>query len=307
MTPAMTVDRGVSATGSWEMVARRRGPGLEAVVSDYGGYWEEGTTPVGRREVPNRGAVLVIGFGGPLRISGQLNAAEGGRTVTSFVAGFGDLPILTEHGGRQQGIEVGLSPTGAFRLLGVPMGELANRVVGLDELWGRRAVELSEQLAAASSWKARFGLVDGILADAMDDAVGAGRHPDPEVVGAWQELERRRGDVSISEIQAATGWSRRRLAARFREQVGLTPKAAARVLRFDRAVELLVRPAPRALASIALASGYYDQAHFNREFRRLAGCTPSAYLAALYPDAPGAASSPIAATQTSKTPQPVHT
>jgi AraC-like DNA-binding protein len=163
------------------------------------------------------------------------------------------------------------------------------------------------ELAAAPSWKARFGLVDRVLADAMDDAVGAGRHPDPEIVGAWQELERRRGDVSISEIQAATGWSRRRLAARFREQVGLAPKAAARVLRFDRAVELLVRPAPRSLASIALACGYYDQAHFNREFRRLAGCTPSAYLAALYPDAPGAAASPIAATQTSKTPQPVHT
>lgn len=203
------------------------GAGLEAVVADYEGYREEGTTPVGRREVPNRGAVLVLGFGGPLRISGELDAAEGGRTVTSFVAGFGDLPILTEHEGRQQGIEIGLSATGAFRLLGVPMGELANRVVGLDELWGRRAVELSEQLAAAPSWKARFWLADRVLADAMDDAVGAGRHPDPEVVGAWHELERRRGDVSISEIQAATGWSRRRLAARFREQVGLTPTAAA--------------------------------------------------------------------------------
>jgi AraC-like DNA-binding protein len=302
----MTVDRGVSATSSWEMVARRPRPGFEAVVADYGGYREEGTTPVGRREVPNRGLVLVIGFGGPLRVSGQLGADEGGQTVTSFVAGFGDLPILTEHAGWQQGIEVGLSPTGAFSLLGVPMVELANRVVGLDELWGRRAVELSEQLAEAPSWEARFELVDGELADAMDDAMDAGRYPDPEIVGAWQELERRRGDVPIGEIQAATGWSRRRLAARFREQVGLTPKAAARVLRFDRAAELLVRPAPRSLASIALSCGYYDQAHFNREFRRLAGCTPSAYLAALYPDAPGVAAAPIATTQTSKTPQLAH-
>lgn len=65
-----------------------------------------------------------------------------------------------------------------------------------------------------------------------------GRHPDPEIVGAWQELQRRHGDVPISEIQATIGWSRRRLAARFREQVDLTPRAAARVLRFDRATEL---------------------------------------------------------------------
>jgi AraC-like DNA-binding protein len=302
----MTVDRGVSATGSWEMVTRRPGPGLEAAVADYGGYREQGTTPVGRREVPNPRVVLVIGFGEPLRISGQLGADERGQTVTSFVAGFGDLPILTEHGGRQQGIEVGLSPTGAFSVLGVPMAELANRVVGLDELWGRRAVELSEQLAGARSWQARFDLVDRVLADAMDDAMDTGRLPDPEIVGAWHDLEHRRGDMPISQIQAATGWSRRRLATRFREQVGLTPKAAARVLRFDRATELLVRSAPRSLASIAMASGYYDQAHFNREFRRLAGCTPSAYLAALYPDAPGAAAAPIAATQTSKTPQLGH-
>jgi hypothetical protein len=82
----MTVDRGLSATGSWEMVARRPGAGLEAAVADYGGYREEGTTPLRRREVPNRGVVRVIGFGGALRISGQLGADEGGRTVTSFVA-----------------------------------------------------------------------------------------------------------------------------------------------------------------------------------------------------------------------------
>jgi AraC-like DNA-binding protein len=292
----MAVERGRSARGSWEMVARRPGPGLDAVVSDYGGYREEGIAPVGRREVANPRAVLVIGFGGPLRISGQLGAGERGQTVTSFVAGFGDLPLLTEHAGRQQGIEIGLTPTGAFSLLGVPMSELANRVVGLEELWGRRAIELSERLAGTPSWQARFELVDRLLVEALD----TGRQPDAEVVGAWRALEHWRGDVPIREIQAATGWSRRRLATRFREQVGLTPKAAARVLRFDRAARLLVQPAPRSLASIALACGYYDQAHFNREFRRLAGCTPSAYLAALYPDAPGAAAAP-AATQTSNT------
>lgn len=300
MTSAVTVDRGRTPTGSWEMATRRPGPGFDAVVTAYGGYREKGTTQVGRREVPNRGAALVIGFGGSLQVSGQLGVDRGGQTVTSFVAGFGDVPILTCHEGAQEGIEVDLSPTGAFRLFGVPMVDLANSVVELDDLWGRPAAELSEQLTATPSWEARLDLVDRVLADAMD----TGRHPDSEIVDAWNELERRHGDVPISEIQATTGWSRRRLAARFREQIGLTPKAAARVLRFDRATELLVRPNSRSIASIALSCGYYDQAHFNREFRLLAGCTPSAYLAALYADAPGVAATPMASTQTSNTPQP---
>ena len=59
------------------------------------------------------------------------------------------------------------------------------------------------------------------------------------------------------------------------------------MLRFHRATELLVRPGARSLASIALGCGYYDQAHLNREFRQMAGCTPSQYLAARFTDGPG--------------------
>jgi len=64
---------------------------------------------------------------------------------------------------------------------------------------------------------------------------------------------------------------------------------AAGILRFDHAVELLAGPAPRSLAAVALACGYYDQAHLNRDFRRFAGCTPTAYLAARRPELLGVA------------------
>jgi AraC-like DNA-binding protein len=76
-----------------------------------------------------------------------------------------------------------------------------------------------------------------------------------------------------------TGRSRRYLTERFRRQVGVTPKTYARLLRFERTLELLrgrARDAP--LGGIAATVGYYDQAHFDREFRSFAGCTPTEFL-----------------------------
>jgi transcriptional regulator GlxA family with amidase domain len=98
----------------------------------------------------------------------------------------------------------------------------------------------------------------------------------------WQALLSARGEVSISGLARETGWTSRHLGARFRAEIGLSPKAAARVVRFDRARRLLQRRvaaggAP-ALADLAAACGYYDQAHLAREFRSLAGCPPSHWV-----------------------------
>ena len=87
----------------------------------------------------------------------------------------------------------------------------------------------------------------------------------------------------MSELAAGTGWSERHLTGRFRAEIGLAPKAAARVIRFDRARKLLVRKLTAGgdylLADLAADCGYFDQAHLAREFRALAGCPPSQWLA----------------------------
>jgi transcriptional regulator GlxA family with amidase domain len=85
----------------------------------------------------------------------------------------------------------------------------------------------------------------------------------------------------VAALAAGTGWSRRHLLTRFRAQVGLGPKAAGRVLRFRRAADLLAAGPAGTLADLAVACGYADHAHLDREFRALAGCTPTTYLAEL--------------------------
>jgi AraC-like DNA-binding protein len=108
--------------------------------------------------------------------------------------------------------------------------------------------------------------------------------PDPAVEHAFARLVRTHGAVPVAELVRETGWSRRHLAARFRTQVGLAPKAFGRILRFRRAASELTRPDGRSLAEIALDCGYYDQAHLNRDFREFAGRTPTELIAARLPD-----------------------
>ena len=87
------------------------------------------------------------------------------------------------------------------------------------------------------------------------------------------------GSVEIGELAADVGWSRRHLSEKFKAEVGLSPKVAARVLRFERARHLLSMPTRPGLAAVATACGYYDQAHFTREWSELAGCTPTKWIA----------------------------
>ena len=109
----------------------------------------------------------------------------------------------------------------------------------------------------------------------------------PAVELAWRRLRDSHGGAGVAELAGELGCSRRHLSKRFGAELGLPPKALARVLRFERAVALL--RAGGELADVAFTCGYYDQPHFNRDFRELAGTTPSDFLARALPAGSGTA------------------
>jgi AraC-like DNA-binding protein len=264
-----------------EYVLGRPHPALAGHVLRYLGYREHSSTPVRRRQAPVGSCTLILSLGPPIRLHGP----AGPSAPASFLAGMHDGVVHTEYTGHQHGVQVDLSPLGVFALLGRPMPELTNVAPALTELDEPELARLPARLADTPGWTRRFALVDALLLRRLDRTAV---RPDPEVRWAWRQLVRTDGRVPVAELADGTGWSRRHLLTRFRGQVGLAPKPAARVLRFQRASRLLVPTAAydgratspaRSVADVAAACGYADHAHLVREFHALAGCTPSEYLA----------------------------
>lgn len=266
----------VARVGDRWRVSRPWPARLRPFVHSYAGYWEAASSPYRVRLVPTGRAVVVISLGEPfVRIRRLGDPGPDSRVTGSLVAGLEDGPRVCDHPGGQEAIRLELTPLGAFRLFGVPMSELTNTVVELGDVLGPGAGVLVERLAATGDWGARFDLLDLALSARLEH----GPLPAPEVGHAWRLLSGARGALPVGRIAAEVGWSQGHLVRRFTEQVGLTPKTYARVLRFHRAVGLLTRDRPN-LADVTAACGFYDQAHLNREFRALAGTTPGQLAAA---------------------------
>lgn len=283
--PPTTVQRHASALlGRWEIAHRRPIAALRAHVTHYVGWRESTPVPMRRRELPIGAIPVVVSFGLPFDLLDP--ADEDGRRSrrVSFVAGLDDRYAVVEHAGESAGVEIYFTPLGARRFFGQPLGELAHLVVELEDVLGVAAVaELTERLAIAPGWDARFALLDALVAGGIERAPV----PSPALGWAWRRLEESHGRVAVGELAREVGWSRRHLVAQLREQLGLAPKTLARVLRFQRAVGLLGRDDGSRLAEIALDCGYYDQAHFNRDFRAFAGDAPTAFLARQLPAGAG--------------------
>lgn len=257
------------AGGLWR-ATRPLHPGLRRFVRDYAGYWEAVSVRRRARMIPTPRAVLLISLGEPFSQICRMGApGPGSGVIGSLVGGLSDGPTLCEHPGGQEAIRLELTPLGAYRLLAMPTGELTNQVVELRDVLGPDARVLAERLAAAPDWAARFDLLDDVLLARL----GSGPAPAPQVSHAWRLLVSTAGVIPMTKIAAEVGWSQRHLIRRFTQQVGLTPKMSARVLRFHRAVGMLT-PGAASLADVSAACGFYDQAHLSREFSALAGITP---------------------------------
>ncbi|WP_442907001.1 helix-turn-helix domain-containing protein [Kitasatospora sp. NBC_01250] len=265
---------GTGPEGSWELVRAAPAGAPGSGVAGYRGYRLALHRPQRRLEVPSGLVTLLLEFGGSLRL-GRVGRSltgdpqAGWTRLDSLFAGLQTEPTVAEHDGRLCGIEVLLEPWLAYTVLGVGLHELHGVAVPVRDLLGWQGALLAERLAGTPRWSDRFALVDAFLLE----RVACGRPAAEQVVHAWRQVVRSGGDGCVGGLGAAVGWSERHLELRFREQIGLSPKRAARLLRLRHSLRLLEAGCPPA--RIAVACGFYDQAHYAREFKAMTGCTPA--------------------------------
>jgi AraC-like DNA-binding protein len=250
------------------------------LVAWYSGYRQAGVPPALHRGLPSPYLTVIFTLDDPLVIARHVDPRQPPGSYRALVGGLHTSPALIRHDGRQSGVQLRLSPLGARALLGMPAGELAGIDVDGPDVLGALAGEIVERMREEPDWPGRFAVIDRMLSARLS---GEGPAVSPEVRQAWRLLLASGGVSNVSALAAETGWSDRHLRSRFREETGLTPKTAARVIRFDRARRRLQAQATSgqqpSLASLAADHGYYDQAHLAREFRELAGCAPSVWVA----------------------------
>ncbi len=252
----------------WEITTPSR-PGLLPGVR-MAGFRAHHADGFDLRLVPHPAVTVFIDFGDGL----LTDEASGQSLAGSVAAGLAPGAVFRGRGRDVECLQVRVSPVVAHAVLGASSPEIGGTVVALDDLWGPDADRFRERLRAAASWDERFAITEAELARRQE----AGREVDPEVEFAWGQMAAGRGRVRVERLAAEAGWSRKRLWSRFRSQIGLTPKRAAQLVRFDYAAHLLA--AGHSAALTAADSGYADQSHLHHDAVALAGMTPTAVASA---------------------------
>lgn len=283
MTASAKLTWGESAFGARMNASRPADPRLRPLFArDPVGFAARSGAPGEWLMPPTPTVTIIINFADPLH-----------GLPPAFVAGVDDGPNPVRHGATTDCLDLKLTPLGAYRLLGVPMSEIAGRVVEIGDILGPEGRRLAAMPAespgrrgrsrgsgdpphgdGAVAWGHRFDLLDRFLVR----RAAAGPAPSGPVAWAWRRLVATGGLVPVGELAAAVGWSRRHLTERFRREAGLTPKAMARLIRFSRLLGRVAATGRVRWERLAAECGYYDQSHLNRDFREFLGTTPTDYL-----------------------------
>jgi AraC-like DNA-binding protein len=198
---------------------------------------------------------------------------DGGHRASLSVGGPRTRAHFKLATGVERAVIVQLKPGWSASLLGVAAHALTDRIVPIEDIWGRAAAELSDELLAARS-------VPELL-ERLARAIALRTQQQPTFEPAAARLARRAvrliegGEVRVEHVAERLGVSARHLRRAFTESVGVGPKDFARSVRLQRALRLATLS--RDWGRIAADAGYYDQAHLIADFRALVGLTPGAF------------------------------
>ncbi|HKV42208.1 MAG TPA: helix-turn-helix domain-containing protein [Blastocatellia bacterium] len=170
---------------------------------------------------------------------------------------------------------VSFKPGGAFPFFNLPVGELYNQQVSLDDLWGSAANDLRDQLLEVQTPEARFLILERtLIARAIRPLA-----PNQAVAFALRQFENLSPMRTIGGVTGELGLSPRRFIQVFNDAVGLTPKLFCRIRRFQGVLRSISTGKSIDWPALAVDCGYFDQAHFIHDFKAFSGLSPTTYAA----------------------------
>ena len=258
--------------GVFEYVPRRVGGGTGRFV-EWVWFARGRIAGVRERIAPTGSTVAAVVLGDPIRQS-PVGAGSALVADTGFLIGPHDRPIINEPQGETYCVGIVTTPVGCRPALGLAPATLRGRVVDLLPAWPRAAA-LRQELTACRTPAEALDVVEATLTTA-----------EPFDRNAFTRCEEAVAQLSadptrpVSDIARGLGVSHGHLDRQFTEQVGLSPRTLARILRMRRLLEAIDVHGPVGWADQAAELGWSDQAHLIRDFKRHTGVTPSQYLAA---------------------------
>jgi AraC-like DNA-binding protein len=226
------------------------------------------------RIVPLPSFDLKFNFGGVVRMFEPTRPERAASFNESWCVGVWSESHAVDWPLDMQITGVSLKPAGAWMLFNLPLYELHNQVVTLDRLWGNFATEVWERLYTAPTRQARFALLEQVLLARLYDT----SYNFKIVRYAVSQIARHQGAVTIHSLSKDVGLSQTHLTRLFKQMVGALPKELARLYRFQHVLHSIDVSRPVDWTGIAHQCGFYDQAHFSREFTAFSGARPTDYL-----------------------------
>ncbi|TDB93124.1 AraC family transcriptional regulator [Actinomadura sp. 7K534] len=258
-----------------EYVSRVPAPPLDRYIDDV--YCLTGVPHHRRMNVPPMpSAHLFINLGEPARLWDSDPAVPPAVFADGWFMGVWTRRFLYEYPARVRLVGVHFKPWGLSPFIDVPASELRNRWVPVDAVWRRSLDRIRNRVGVLASPGETLRAVEEELRSRLADAPARGLDL---VHATGRTLELAHGAVPVGALADAAGVSGNHLAAQFKAHVGVTPKRVARIYRFARLILSVDARGPVDWSDLAQVAGYFDRAHFTREFKDFTGHTPSEYLA----------------------------
>ncbi len=184
-------------------------------------------------------------------------------------------PMFIEPTGTVHSFAVRFYPYGFANFTSLPLADLANRETPIGVLLGEeKADALTQQIIAAADTEERIGIIEAFLFQQLETQEMA----DKIVRSVIDVILQSKGSIPVNKILEKELSKRRQLERKFAAQVGISPKQLGKVIRLQAVLKMLLQQKEETLTAVAYENNYFDQAHFNKDFKEFTGTTPGDFF-----------------------------